>query len=448
MNFIRVTLALLCMALCGIGFASAPTRIAHAYCSDVTFDMDCAALHTDRYAPPTEWARSLVAQIDPARLMSHVQALAGFQTRYINSTQDDPRRGIGAARQYIHDAFTAASVQPQSRLSVWDHTFTIHWEDTTTLQHNVVASLKGTDGSAGVIIVGAHYDAIAYDTDSTLCAPGADDNGTGIAALLEIARIMSQTPHRATILFIAFSAEEEGRVGSTHFVNEYLKQYNVDVRAVFTLDTIGNIHSTDNTVNDSEIRLFSDDDNNSTSRQLSRVIQLVASTYAPSLQVAVQPAAHRPGRWGDHMSFTAQGYAAVRFVEAAQAPLRQNNSHDSLEWINPAYLTHATEVTLATLAVFANGLQAPDDLTLRANADDPNDRILAWTPVAGASGYVIALRQPGAITYDQVVNVGPDHALTWHSFTPDRFAALSIATIDAAGRWGPFSAEFRLDRAS
>jgi hypothetical protein len=395
-------------------------------------------------APSDPGIDTLLAQIDPNRLMDHVRALYGFQTRYINSTQTDPAKGIGAARQYIYDQLTAYSAQSQGRMRVWEHPFTLSWEDKETLQHNIVANLQGTESGAGVIIIGGHYDAAAYDVDATQLAPGADDNGTGIAAMLEIARIMAQTPHRATIIFIAFSAEEVGRVGSIRFIDEYLKQYNIDVRAVLTLDTIGNVNGPGGSVNDSQIRLFSDDDNNSISRQLSRVIQLVASTYVPELQIVVQPAGDREGRWGDHMSFTSQGYAAVRFIEAVQDPSRQNNSLDTIEWINPLYLTRSTEVTLATLAIFANGLQAPDNFTLRQSASDPENRTLVWTPIAGASGYIIALRQPGAITYNQVLNVGPTNSLTWSGFAPDRFEALTIATVDAAGRWGPFSPEFRL----
>ena len=144
------------------------------------------------------------------------------------------------------------------------------------------------------------------------------------------------------------------------------------------------------------------------------------------------------------MSFTSQGYAAVRFIEAQQDPTRQNNSLDTIEWINAQYLTRATEVTLATLAIFANGLQPPDNFTLRDNTSDPNNRTLVWNPVEGASGYIIALRQPGAITYNQVLNVGPTNSLTWSGFSPDRFEALTIATVDSAGRWGPFSTEYRL----
>jgi hypothetical protein len=386
----------------------------------------------------------LLGQVDAARLMVHVQALYDFETRYVNSTQNSATRGIGAARQYIHDTLASYSAQAQGRLTVWDHPFTLTWEDTQTLQHNVVATLQGTEAGAGVIIVGAHYDSVAYDVDSNLLAPGADDNGTGIAAMLEIARIMSQAPHRATIIFVAFSAEEVGRIGSERFIEEYLQAYDIDARAVITMDTIGNTRGPNNETNNHQIRIFSDDLYNSASRQLSRTINLIATTYVPDLQVIVQAAGDREGRWGDHMSFTAKGYAAVRLIEALQDPLRQNNSKDTVEYVDATYLARSTRVTLATIAVLADGLQPPENLSLRSNASDPGSYTLVWSPVESAAGYVIALRQAGALTYNQVLNVGPSNSLTWSGFNPDRFETVAIATVDDTGRWGPFSPEFLL----
>jgi hypothetical protein len=393
-------------------------------------------------APPDPGIDALLHQVDPERLMDHTRALYNFQTRHVSSPQDDPTRGIGAARQYIKEVFQSYSALAQGRLTVWEQPFTLTWNEQPTLQHNVVCTLQGVGSGAGVIIIAAHYDSASYDTDPATFAPGADDNATGVAAMLEIARIMSQAPHRATIIFVAFAAEETGRQGSIRFVSDYLKQYDIDVRAVLNLDSIGNIHGANNETNDRQIRLFSDDDNLSPSRQLSRALHLIAGTYMPDLQVIVQPAADREGRWGDHMSFAMQGYAAVRLIEAIQDPARQNNSRDTIDIVTPAYFTRATQVTLATLAVLADGLLPPENITLRANPNDPSSHTLVWEPIEGAAGYVLALRQPGAVTYSQVLNVGPVNSLTWSGFNPERYEAIAIATVDGQGRWGPFSTEY------
>ncbi len=389
---------------------------------------------------------TLLQQVSTDNLMRHTQTLAGFRTRYVNSTQSSPTEGIGAARQYIHDTLASYAAQSEGRMTVWDHPFTITWEEIRSIQQNVVATLQGIESGAGVIIVGAHYDATAIDTNPRLLAPGANDNATGVAALLELARLMHQTPHRATIIFVAFSAEEIGRIGSIHFVDEYLDAYNIDVRAVLNLDTIGNIKGPGTEVNDRQIRVFSDEQDDSPSRQLSRVLNLIATTYVPDLQVAVQAASDREGRWGDHMSFTARGYPAVRLVEGIQDPTRQNNSRDTVEAVNPSYLTRATRVVLATLAVLADGLPPPENLSLRTNTADPANRTLVWSPVDGATGYIVALRQPGALIYNQVLTVGPANSLTWAGLTPERFETVALASIDDAGRWGPLSAEYPLAR--
>ncbi len=395
-------------------------------------------------APTDPGIDTLMRQIDTDRLMQHTRTLYEFESRFVNSTQNSATKGIGAARQYIHDIFASYSAQAGGRLMVWDHPFTLSWEDQETLQHNVVATLQGTEAGAGVIIVAGHYDSVAYDADSSLFAPGADDNGTGIAAMLEIARIMSQTPHRATIIFVAFSAEEVGRLGSLRFIDEYLKAYDIDVRAVLTLDTIGNIYGPNNEVNDHQMRVFSDDQYNSPSRQLSRIMNLIATTYVPDMQVVVQAAGDREGRWGDHLSFTSRGYPAIRMIEAIQDPARQNNTLDTMEIINPSYLTRTTKVALATLATLADGLQPPSNISVRSSPNDPSNHTLVWSPVEGAAGYIIALRQPNALTYNQILNVNAANSLTWSGFTPDRFETVAIAAVDTAGRWGPFSPEYSL----
>ncbi|MBN1966669.1 MAG: M20/M25/M40 family metallo-hydrolase, partial [Anaerolineae bacterium] len=244
-------------------------------------------------APADPGVEALLRQVDPQRLMQHVTALYNVGSRYVNSAQNSSTFGIGAARDYIESTFESVAAGANGHVDVWPHTFTLNWGDVQTLQTNVVCTLQGTDTGAGVIVVSAHYDAVAYDVDSTINAPGADDNATGVAALLELARIMAQSQHRATIIFVAFSAEEVDRVGSIRFINEYLDYFHIDVRAVLNIDTIGNINGPNGQVNDRQIRIFSDDNNDHPARQLSRAIHLIASTYMPELQVVVQPAGDR-----------------------------------------------------------------------------------------------------------------------------------------------------------
>src|SRR5262249_55665683 len=137
---------------------------------------------------------------------------------------------------------------------------------------NVVAIMQGTDVGAGVILVCAHYDTMPADfTNGQADAPGANANASGVAAMLEIARIMAAKPHRATLIFAAFTAEETGRQGSLTFVQSYLQAQKspIDLRAVLNLDMIGNGTPAD-TGAPASIRLFSAESNESASRQLAR----------------------------------------------------------------------------------------------------------------------------------------------------------------------------------
>lgn len=397
-------------------------------------------------APAAPDVDALLRQVDSDRLMLTVQTLQNFQTRHVNSAQDNDSRGIGAARRFIFNAFQSYNDASQGRLTVWEHAFTLNWGELETLQKNVVAILAGTAQGGGVVVVSAHYDSITTDwANGEVYAPGADDNASGVAALLEIARIMSQTPHRATIMFVAFSAEETGRQGSIRFVDEYLAQQGIDVRAVITMDMLGSITGPDGQVNDSQIRLFSAEPNDSPSRQLGRAIHLIATTYVPDLQVALQLGEDRQGRWGDHLSFNARGFPAVRLIETAENPTRQHNAQDTIDQVSPFYLTRATRVALAALAVLADGLPPPGNLSVRVNPADPANPTLVWAPVEGAAGYVIALRQLNALTYNQILTVGASPtSLTWSGFNPQRFEAVALATVDETGRWGPFSPEYRI----
>lgn len=394
-------------------------------------------------APSDPSIDALLQQVNTANMMKIIEDLVSFDTRHVNSTRSDGLHGIEAAREYIYETFQSYNPLAQGRLTVWQHPFTMTWGEQETLQHNVAAILQGTDVGAGVIVIAAHYDSITTDWENgQVNAPGADDNGSGISVLLELARIMSQTPHRATLVFVAFSAEETGRQGSIRFVDEFILGQGIDVRAVLTMDIIGGINGDNGEVNDYQLRIFSADENTSPSRQLSRYVNLTARTYVPALQVVIQPTGDRQGRWGDHFSFNSQGFPAVRMMEAVEDRTRQHNERDTIDRISPSYLTRAAQVVLSSLATLADGLQPPNNLSLRQNAADGTGQTLVWTPVEGAAGYVVALRQPNALTYNQVLTVGPINSLTWDGFRPERFEALAIATLDESGKWGPFSTEY------
>jgi hypothetical protein len=249
---------------------------------------------------------NLLDQVDGELLMGHVDALQNVATRHVNSPKNMPDQGIGAASRYIMSEFEAIRAQAP-HLAVFSQPFSVTWAGQTSQLENVIAVIPGTQPEAGAIIIGAHYDSRCADlNDASSYAPGANDNASGVAALLELARILGAAHHRVTIIFVAFSAEEIGRVGSTVFVRDYLQALDIPVSAMINLDMIGGSNGGGELINDGQIRLFSAGPDESPSRHLARAVHL-AAYHLLRLGNRRQDRADRWGRYGDHMSSVMQG---------------------------------------------------------------------------------------------------------------------------------------------
>ncbi len=386
---------------------------------------------------------NVMNQVEPDRLILHIDALVGMRTRHVLSSWTNPSEGIGAAYNYIMTQFNGIRDQSQNSFSVLQsQEFTINFGDTDTIGRNIIGVLQGTETGAGIILIGAHYDSISLDFENgTAYAPGANDNATGVAALLEIARVMSQRPHRATIMFVAFGAEEIQRKGSTTFVNDYLRANNIQIDAMINMDIIGSSTNSAGAVNDNSIRLFSAEPNESVSRHLARTIQLLGVRHAPGMNIDVQSTADRPDRYSDHMSFSEAGFAAVRFIEAFEEPDRQHTDRDTLDDVQVSYLMLSTQTILAVTTAMADGIRPPRSVQLR-EAENGN-RTLVWERVPEAVSYVVALRPPGSLIYEQYFDI-TDNQVTWDGFTANRFTTVAVAAKDVNGLIGPFSFEYTI----
>ncbi len=219
---------------------------------------------------------NLVNQIETDRLMLHVDNLQNFGTRHVNSGYSRSDWGIGAAANYITAEFEKIQNDTQGRLVVFDHSFEVEWGGVTSQPYNIVAFLSGTEEGAGTVLVGAHYDSISIDfEDGAAAAPGANDNGSGIAALLELARVLSTRNHRASIMFVAFSAEETQRQGSQAFIRDYLLPRSIDLNVMINMDLMGNPTDGSGAINDTMMRVYSAGPNDSPSRQAARTAELI-----------------------------------------------------------------------------------------------------------------------------------------------------------------------------
>ena len=320
--------------------------------------------------------------------------------------------------------------------------FNFQYGGATRTGENVAIVINGTDIEAGVVLLGAHYDSIGgAQFDSTSFQPAANDNGSGVAAGLEIARLMAQRPHRAVVIIVFFSGEELGRYGSKDMVNSFFKDQDIPLRAVVNLDQMGNPIGTDGQRYDFQMRVFSaspeEEVFNSGSRELARSAEVAIRKDLPEMTLNVIGALDRPDRWGDHESFSRAGYPAIRVMEQQDVPRYVHNTSDTITRIDEGYLRRTTQLTYTIMLMLADGPNPPQLRTI--------DRVnwsLEWTPVANAAGYIVALRYPGSLTYDLLITATGNNATflqPWSSLA--YYETVAVAAYYENGQIGMFSRE-------
>jgi hypothetical protein len=391
----------------------------------------------------------LVAAVEESRIAETVKTLAAFGTRQLYSDATSPTRGIGAAREWIRQQFAAAS----PRLQVSFDTYQVAAQGGRLPRdvelRNVVAVLPGR--SARRIYVTGHYDSVARRTDgqggesgfdwtrADNDAPGANDDGSGTAVVLEAARVLaaSGVEFDATFAFVAFAGEEQGLVGATlHAARAVQEGWRID--AVLNNDIVGGSRGGGGVSDASQVRVFSESPEDSRSRQLARYVRRQAARYQPGHIVALVARADRFGRGGDHTPFNQQGFAAVRITEARENYARQHTVDDTPDGVDPAYLLRNVCVNVAALASLALAPPAPrvtDEegaprLTRGASGYDAQ---LAWTAVEGAVGYRVSWREAWAPDWQHELTVGPVTEVTLAGVSIDN-VAIGVASLDAAGR--------------
>lgn len=389
---------------------------------------------------------NLTQQVDVGRLRTHVETLQGFTTRHVNSSQTRSDYGIGAASTYIYNQFLDIQANSQGRFTAQSLPFDMQWAGLPTRQENIVGVLQGTTPGAGFIIVGAHYDSINTDpSDGVGFAPGANDNGSGVAGLIEMARVMSQRQYRSSIIFVAFSAEEVGRLGSKAFVSWTQQQGIVDVAGMINIDSIGNINNRSGQVNQS-LRIFSCEEeaicrDNGLSRHMARSMELLGFAHQSPLEMVVERSADRDGRYGDHFSFSEVGYPAIRIINTMEE-FGNGSTQDTADNVEYPFLREATQSILLMTVAIADGPPPPRNITLRTGTD--GRPTLIWEDVPEANGYVIALRLAGSSRYDSLLPWADGTAMTYDPLTSGEYDGLAIGTRGANGLIGRLSAEYAL----
>jgi hypothetical protein len=376
----------------------------------------------------------LVNAVSQQQLMSYVQTLESFGTRNSFSVVDRDNYGIGGARRWIFSEFERVG---NGRMQVEFDDFNLSYRGFTAEQRNVVATLPGTAPGNGVIIVMAHYDTRPESvTDGFTRSSGANDNGSGVALLLETARILSSREWNQTIKFIAMAAEEQETAGSRHFAqNAFLD--NMNVLAVFNYDAIGGRAGIPQTV-----RLFAENLRGSVSGALGRYYDYMGGLYLPTFPVDIQDALDREGRWGDHREFIKVGMPAVRVMESEEDYDLVNSILDTWSLIDYSYHQKAVQLNVAVVANAAGAPPPPISPTVVPMAD-PGAYLLTWPVDPLAEGYAISFRplnSPGYAPFRFVrANMAGNVVLT--GYEPSQPYAVSIAALDEFGRLGLFSPE-------
>ena len=289
-----------------------------------------------------------IEAVEVTRLLLTVNQLVSFGNRHVLAA---PGTGIHAAYDFLLAEFEAIRLaNPDNPIAVYPHTFPLTFAEQTVVGENLVLVIRGTDPDAGAVVIGAHYDTRSEDLKAAdTIQPGANDNASGVAAVLEIARILALRPHRATVYCVLFSGEEEGRLGSQAFVRDVIQSPNVSLRAMINLDMIGVPVEPNGTRHDGEARVYSAPPDNSPSRELAWLVAGTAAVYVPEVTITVQATVDRFDRWGDHQSFSDAGYAAVRLIEPADDPGRTHNANDLPDHLDADYLRRMTQIALAAL---------------------------------------------------------------------------------------------------
>lgn len=385
--------------------------------------------------------RRLLEAISADSLRSYVASLAGFETRHSISDTSSAVKGIGAARRWLRQKLQSFSQASGGRLQVYYDDFTTTICGVTAVQRNVVARLPGIATPERQILVSGHYDSRTTERcDGQGFAPGANDDASGTAGVLELARVLSRHQFKATILFVAFTGEEQGLFGSRHYAAA-ARQRGDNIIAMATNDVIGNIRGGSGTIDSAGVRCFSDDPMNSPHRQLARYIKLQAEPYVANFAVRLILARDRPGRGSDHFSFYEQGYAAVRLIEPEDNLDQQHNPNDLIRFMSFSYHRKAVQVNAAFVASLAWAPATPNGVTIvKLGAGQYRVR---WNPSDDGVKYLVALRLPASGTYDSLFDAGNRTELTLSDITPPAY--VSVAAVDAQQNESLFSTEVLLE---
>lgn len=371
--------------------------------------------------------KKYVSEVSSDSLKTYINKLVGFNTRHTLSVIDDQNNGIGAARSWVLKKFREYAKNSEGRMEVYLQQQDIQPDgkrvDQITNLGNPLAYLKGTDpNDKRIFLISGHLDSRVTDVmDRKSFAPGANDDGSGVSAVIEAARILSKSKFPASVIFVAFSGEEQSLLGSK-LLAEKAKKENMQIEAVLNNDMIGNAKSGEtNEINNHTLRVFSEGmpyvdldkkamgirnlglENDGESRQLARYIKEIAEEYVKKLDVKLIYRNDRFLRGGDHSSFVNYGFPSVRLTEYYEnydhqhqdVKIQNNKQYGDLpEFIDFNYLKKNVAANIAVLANLAKSTAKPEQVEIEVK-QLTNSTTLHWKkPNSGIpEGYYVLVRE-------------------------------------------------------
>lgn len=335
---------------------------------------------------------SLIDEVSADRLYRTVRSLAAFHTRNTNSP------GLTEACEWAAEQLRSVSGLEVELMS-YRASGNRMVEAKDVVQ--VVAVLPGRTDRR--LLVGGHIDSLNLSENAvTGRAPGANDDASGAALAMELARVMAKKKWECTLVFVLFSGEEQGLLGSTALAQR-AKDEGWKLEAVFNNDIVGNSANTEGFSEKNQVRLFSDPGAETSSRELARFAEWQVRQSIKGFAVKLVYRNDRFGRGGDHTPFMREGFNAVRFCEVWEDFSRQHNGNDLPDYVDKEYLRNVARSNFAVMSAMANAAEPPN--RVRIDRRQGSATRVTWAAQEGVE-YVVYWRNSSSAEWQGHRTVG------------------------------------------
>ena len=406
----------------------------------------------------------MVGEVSAKNIEAIVRKLVTFETRHTLSDTLSKKTGIGAARNWIKAEMEKYAKESGGRLNVEFDTFTLPADGRRVLvptsMKNVLAILPGTDqADERIYIVSGHYDSRASDVmDAKIASPGANDDASGTAATMELARIMSKQKFNCTLIFVAMVGEEQGLYGASNLAKK-AKELKWNVAGMITNDIVGNTYGMETGLKDNRsVRVFSEgvpagetpqqaisrastgSENDNSARQFARYFKEVGERYVEQADVKLIYRRDRYLRGGDHTAFSREGFTAIRITEMNENFERQHQDlrtengvayGDTPDFVDYDYTQKVARLNLATLANLALAPQEPENVGV-ITSGLTNKTSLKWEAPKGKkpAGYYVVMRETTSPVWERKFYITDTKAELGYS--KDNYI-FGVQSVDAEG---------------